>query len=61
MSRDSVANSVRGESGGNDREASLRAVAAGLVWHTQPIDAVLEALDTSPNGLTTDKAALRLD
>ena len=61
MPRDSVANSVRGERGGSDGEASPRAASAGLVWHTQPIDAVLEALDTSPNGLTNDEAVLRLD
>src|SRR5919106_1275234 len=61
MTRQSVARSVHAEHVGADSSAGTRSELGSLVWHTQPVDSVVEAFGTSPDGLTTDEAALRLD
>jgi P-type Ca2+ transporter type 2C len=43
------------------RADGTRPGSGSLVWHTQPIDAVVDALGSSPNGLTGDEAAVRLE
>ena len=61
MTRHSVASSVDVEHVGDDSAVGTRPGPGSLVWHTQPIDSVIEAFGTSPDGLTADEAALRLD
>ena len=61
MTRHSVAISVDVERVDGESAAATRLGPGSLVWHTQPIDSVVEAFGTSPDGLTADEAALRLD
>ena len=60
MTRHGVATRVDLERVGDDRAAGTRPAPGSLVWHTQPVDSVVEALGTSPDGLTVGEATLRL-